>query len=76
MSRQRSATLRRLRAGAVVMKTASVDAKHGAFWTYLDTGKLAAANVCDHLERCGLLESHDHLPGLPGGQTYRYTAAP
>ena len=68
--KRRNVTDARLRAGAVVLKTSSPDAKHGAFWTYPDTGKLAAANVCHRLERIGLLESDDGLlPG--GGQTYR-----
>lgn len=71
--RNRHVTERRLRAGAVVLKTASEDAKHGAYWTYPDTGKLASANVCTRLERLGLLETQDGLfPGM-GGQTYRYT---
>jgi len=74
--RTRNVTLKRLRGGAVVLKTASAEARHGAFWTYPDTGHLAAANVCMKLERLGLLVSEDGLiPGC-GGQTYRYAPAP
>ena len=73
--KRRNVTETRLRLGAVVLKTASPDAKHGAFWTYPDTGKLADANVCARLERMGLLESEDGLlPG--GGQTYRLKPVP
>jgi len=68
--RLRDATEKRLRAGAIVLKTISPDAKHGAFWTYPDTGRLASANVCHRLERAGILESQDGL--FPDcGQTYR-----
>jgi hypothetical protein len=70
--RQRKVTLKRLRAGATVLKTASPDARHGAFWTYVDTGHLAAANVCSHLERCGLLVARDSLFPGESGQTYHY----
>jgi len=70
--RLRNVTEKRLRGGACVLKTLSHEARHGAYWTYPDTGKLAAASVCDRLERLGLLVSHDGLfPGV-GGQTYRY----
>lgn len=73
--RLRHATEKRLRAGAVVLKTNSPDAKHGAFWTYPDTGTLASAHVCHRLERIGLLESFDGL--LEGcGQTFRYKPVP
>lgn len=69
----RTKTERRLRAGAAVLKTASLEARHGAFWTWLDTGHLAAANVCHRLERLGLIVADDALfPGM-GGQTYRFT---
>ena len=72
--KRRNVTETLLRLGAVVLKTASPDAKHGAFWTYPDTGKLASAHVCHRLERLGLLETQDGLfPGL-GGQTYRLLA--
>lgn len=74
--RIRNVTEKRLRAGAVVLKTSSPDAKHGAFWTYPDTGHLAAANVCHRLERLGLLESDDALFPGEGGQTYRYAPPP
>jgi hypothetical protein len=75
-SRLRRLTERRLRQGAVVLKTHSPDAKHGAFWTYPDTGKLACANVCHRLERLGLLVSEDALIPGAGGQTYRYAPEP
>jgi hypothetical protein len=74
--RDRSATFRRLKAGAVVLKTASVEARHGAFWTYPETGKLAAANVCAKLERMGLLVTSDGLFTGESGQTYRYAPTP
>jgi hypothetical protein len=73
--RQRNLTLKRLRAGAAVLKTASPDARHGAYWTYLD-GKLAAASVCAHLERLGLLVTSDSLFAGESGQTYRYAPPP
>jgi len=69
---KRTATYRRLKAGAVVLKTTSHEAKHGAFWTYPDSGRLANANVCHRLERLGLLVSRDALIPDCGGQTYRY----
>jgi hypothetical protein len=70
LKRPRNVTETRLRLGAVVLKTCDPDAKHGSFWTYPDTGRLAAASVCHRLERLGLLETVDGLfPGL--GQTYR-----
>ena len=71
LKKRRNVTEARLRAGAVVLKTSSPDAKHGAFWTYPDTGRLAAATVCHRLERLGLLESEDGLFEGLGGQTYR-----
>lgn len=74
--RPRNITEKRLRAGWVVLKTSSPDAKHGAFWTYPDTGRLAAANVCQRLERLGLLESDDALFPGHGGQTYRLKPPP
>jgi hypothetical protein len=74
--KDRNVTERRLRAGAVVLKTSDAEAKHGAFWTYPDTGRLASANVCHRLERLGLLESHDGLFEGLGGQTYRMISAP
>ena len=74
-AKRRNVTETRLRLGAVVLKTSSPDAKHGAFWTYPDTGKLAAAHVCHRLERLGLLVTTDGLfPGL--GQTYRLKPPP
>ena len=76
MTRPRNVTERRLRRGAVVMKTASVDARHGAFWTYPETGRLAAASVCARLERIGLLETRDGLFPDCGGQTYRLKPEP
>jgi hypothetical protein len=69
--RHRHITEKRLRAGAVVMKTSSDKARHGAYWTYPDTGRAASAHVCARWERLGLLTTGDALfPGL-GGQTYR-----
>ena len=76
MKRARKLTEKRLRAGAVVLKTSSTEAKHGAFWTYPDTGELAAASVCHRLERLGLLVSLDALIPGEGGQTYRYSTEP
>jgi hypothetical protein len=70
--RPRNVTLKRLREGAAVLKTASAEARHGAFWTYPDTGQLAASTVCRRLERLGLLVSDDALLPGEGGQTYRY----
>jgi hypothetical protein len=72
MKRERNVTLKRLRAGAIVLKTASAEARHGAFWTYPETGKLAAANVCAKLERSGLLVTRDSLFPGESGQTYQY----
>jgi hypothetical protein len=74
--RVRNVTEKRLKAGAVVLKTASVDARHGAFWTYPDTGKLASANVCAKLERLGLLVTADALFPGESGQTYRFAPIP
>jgi hypothetical protein len=65
-------TLERLRRGEVVLKTASLEARHGAFWTWADSGHLAAASVCRRLERLGLLKSADALIPGEGGQTYTY----
>jgi hypothetical protein len=67
----RKLTEKRLRSGAILLKTSSADAKHGAFWTYVDSGKLAAAGVCHRLERQGMLISDDGLIAGAGGQTYR-----
>jgi len=73
---ERNVTERRLLAGEVVMKTMSPEAKHGAFWTYVETGHLAAAKVCHRFERLGLLETRDALfPGC-SGQTYRLKPGP
>jgi hypothetical protein len=74
--KRRNLTETRLRNGAVVLKTASEDAKHGAFWTWVETGALAAANVCHRLERSGLLEGEDALFPGAGGQTYRLKPVP
>jgi hypothetical protein len=74
--RERNVTAKRLKAGAVVLKTASAEARHGAFWTYPETGKLAAANVCAKLERLGLLVTSDSLFPGESGQTYRYAPTP
>lgn len=76
MKKERNVTLKRLRAGAVVLKTSSAEARHGAFWTYPDTGHLAASSVCVRLERLGLLVSEDGLLPGEGGQTYRYAPPP
>jgi hypothetical protein len=73
--KRRNVTETRLRLGSAVLKTASEDAKHGAFWTWLDTGNLAAASVCHRLERRGLLQSADALFPDLGGQTYRLNHA-
>jgi hypothetical protein len=74
--RERNMTLKRLRAGAVVLKTASAEARHGAFWTYPDTGKGAPSQVCAHLEKIGLLVTADSLFHGESGQTYRYAPPP
>jgi hypothetical protein len=70
MNRLRGFTETRLRAGAVVMKTISADAKHGTFWTFLDTGRTASGKACDRLERSGALVSLDALIPGESGQTY------
>lgn len=47
---------RRLKEGALVLKTCSQDAPRGAFWTFADTGRAARADVCDRLVSEGLLK--------------------
>jgi hypothetical protein len=69
-------TERRLRRGALVLKTSDEAAEHGAFWTWLDTGHLADGRVCAKLERCGLLVAPDGLFGGTQGQTYRLLKPP
>jgi len=72
MTRVRHLTEKRLRAGAVLMKTMSADATHGAFWTWFDSGRTADPKVCGRLERLGLLVSLDALIPGESGQTYVY----
>jgi hypothetical protein len=58
----------------VVLKTLSENARHGAYWTWADTGHLASASVCRRLEILGLLKGDD---GLFDGsaQTFRLNAS-
>jgi hypothetical protein len=72
----RDLTLRRLKAGEQVLKTHSPQAQHGAYWTWVESGHLASANVCARLERLGLLTSSDGLPGIGDGQTFEFTPLP
>jgi hypothetical protein len=72
---RRGATFDRLIAGEAVLKTSSELSRFGAFWTWRDTGHLAAGGVCRRLERLGLLESADALFPGAGGQTYFYEPA-
>lgn len=46
----------RLMAGATILKTTDPDAPRGAFWTFLDTGRAARADIVEKLIAAGKLK--------------------
>jgi hypothetical protein len=61
---------KRLEAGAMILKTSDPDAPRGAFWTFLDTGRAARADIVERLIQAGKLKPRGD--GLFGddGQTW------
>jgi hypothetical protein len=55
----------RLMAGATILKTTNQDAPRGAFWTFLDTGRAARADIVEKLIEAGKLKPRND--GLFGG---------